>query len=456
MRKWIPVLIVFILVLGGVWFWSLGSMPEQNESVARLAEKQGSVRIVHADGQAIEAEAGSLLNQGDRVITSANGSAILDWFEQGESRLSTSTEIVIQSLGQTEEGSLLLDLRLESGRIWSRLQSLLDIDGSAAIHTSDVIATVRGTSFDLEKHANQPTTLWVSDSVVEASGPATASTADGLLVVEGSMAKFGGPYRTTSTMPISASGTQSEWFIQNREADRNFDTKARAKIRTVLGVRRLPGFLRPLADLSERLRGPSIGGRLLLRRLAIIRDEAESGIPGKAAEDFSRLERELGQQLDSGKPTVVASLRRALFAGRKLYEDVMPDAPAYRYKQALEALQEKAAKNVAERIFLRLLSIQNRLDEGTRALEAGNMELGAQMAGIAEQALMNLSRDLQQVQSEQRVAPKLKAKIRGLSARAAALRARTTIQPVVLPEPATSTNMQIETKAQIFINGKPL
>jgi hypothetical protein len=270
------------------------------------------------------------------------------------------------------------------------------------------------------------------------------------------MAKFGGPYRTTSTMPISASGTQSEWFIQNREADRNFDTKARAKIRTVLGVRRLPGFLRPLADLSERLRGPSIGGRLLLRRLAIIRDEAESGIPGKAAEDFSRLERELGQQLDSGKPTVVASLRRALFAGRKLYEDVMPDAPAYRYKQALEALQEKAAKNVAERIFLRLLSIQNRLDEGTRALEAGNMELGAQMAGIAEQALMNLSRDLQQVQSEQRVAPKLKAKIRGLSARAAALRARTTIQPVVLPEPATSTNMQIETKAQIFINGKPL
>lgn len=458
MRKWIPVFLVFLLALAGIWFWSLGSLPDEPVATARVSEASGSVMLRRGESSSVEVKVGDELLVGDRVLTSADGSAVLDWFGEGESRISTSTEVVIERLGQTENGNLILDLRLEAGRIWSRMQSLLDIDADVVVHTQDVIATVRGTAFDLEKRTNLPTTLWVSDSVVEATGPTVAATIDGLLVVEGSMAKFGGAYRTTSTMPISASGTQSDWFINNGELDRKFNERARQALRASLGLGRsdTPGILRSISDLSQRLRGPAAGARLILRRLAIIRDEAENGAEGKAAEDFARLEREVRQQIDSGKPAAMIALRRALVGSRRLFEDVMPETPAYRYKQALEDIRDRVARSAAERIFLRLLAIADRLDEGSMALENGNMDLAGRMVGIAEQTLANLGRELQQMQATEREAKIVRAKMRALSARAAVLRTRATVAPVVLPMQPTSTNMQIDTKVQILINGKPI
>jgi hypothetical protein len=458
MRKWIPVVLLFIVALGGIWFWSLGSLPEEDIALARVSEKTGTLERVRDGEAAIAINVDDILLQGDRIRTSSDGSASLDWFGQGESRISTSTEIVIEKLGQTEDGNLILDLRLEAGRIWSRMQTLLDIDAQAVVHTNDVIATVRGTAFDLEKHLNEPTTLWVSDSVVEASGPTVASTAEGLLVVEGSMAKFGGAYRTTSTVPISTSGTASAWFTENSVLDQKFNERVRSAFRSSLGLGRLPrpGFLKILSDASERLRGPSGGARVVLRRLAIIRDEAETGAEGRAAEDFTRLERDIRTQLESGKPAVMLALRRALVSSRRLFEDVLPETPAYRYKQALEDLRERVAKNAAERIFLRLLSIGDRLDEGLMALENGDKELAGRMAGIAEQSLVNLGRELQQLPEGEKGAPVVKAKMRALAARAASLRSRSMETPIVLPIESTSTNMQVDTKVQFLINGKPL
>jgi hypothetical protein len=410
MRKWIPVFLVFLLALVGIWFWSLGSLPDEPVATARISEKSGSVMLRRGEASSVEIKIGDELREGDRVLTSADGSAVLDWFGEGESRISTSTEIVVERLGQTENGNLILDVRLEAGRIWSRMQSLLDLDADVVVHTNDVIATVRGTAFDLEKHSNQPTTLWVSDSVVETTGPAVASTSEGLLVVEGSMAKFGGAYRTTSTMPISASGTQSDWFINNRELDRKFNERARQVLRSSLGLgRSTPGIIRNLSDLSQRLRGPAAGARLILRRLAMIREEAENGAEGKAAEDFARLEREVRQQIESGKPMVMMALRRALVGSRRIFEDVLPETPAYRYKQALEDIRERVARSAAERIFLRLLAIADRLDEGAMALENGNKDLAGRMVGIAEQTLANLGRELQQIKADERETKIVKA-----------------------------------------------
>ncbi|MCE9586539.1 hypothetical protein K8R04_04470 [Candidatus Uhrbacteria bacterium] len=458
MRKWIPVLVLFVVVLGGIWFWSLGSLPEEDVAVARISEKTGTLHRERGSAALVEINIGDTLAQGDRVSTSDDGTATLDWFGEGESRISTSTEIVIEKLGQTEDGNLLLNVRLEAGRIWSRMQSLLDIDADVVVHTNDVIATVRGTAFDLEKHANEPTTLWVSDSVVEATGSTVASTSEGLLVVEGSMAKFGGAMRTTSTMPISASGTQSEWFVKNRDADKKFNQRVGEKLRVSLGLGKTPapGLLRGLSEASQRLRGPEAGARLILRRLAMIRNEAENGAEGKAAEDFTSLEREVRKQLDSGKPAALMSLRKALVGSRRLFQDVLPETPAYRYKQALEEIRERAARSAAERIFLQLLAIGDRLEEGFMALENGNMDLAARMSGIVEQSLANLAREMKEMPAGEKGANVVKAKLRALSARAAVLRSRSTVVPVTLPVEPTSTNMMIDTKVQFLINGKPL
>lgn len=458
MRKWIPVLVLFVVVLGGIWFWSLGSLPDELKPVARVAEVTGRVYLRNDSARIYSRllKVDDEINEGDEIVSYPDGSATLDWFGEGESRISTSTSILVERLGQTEDGNLLLNVRLEAGRIWSRMQSLLDIDADVVVHTNDVIATVRGTAFDLEKHANEPTTLWVSDSVVEATGSTVASTSEGLLVVEGSMAKFGDRSLTTSTMPISETGMQSDWFIKNRDSDKKFNQRVSEKLRASLGLGKSPatGLLRGLSEVSQRLRGPAAGSRLILRRLAIIRDEAENGQEGKAAEDFAKLEREVRAQIEGGKPVALMALRKALVGSRRLFQDVLPETPAYRYKQALEEIRERAARTPAERIFLQLLAIGDRLEEGFMALESGNQDLAGRMSGIVEQSLTNLARELKEMPAEEKGANVVKAKLRALTARAAVLRSRSTIIPVTLPVQPTSTNMMIDTKVQFLINGK--
>lgn len=458
MRKWIPVVIVFLLLLGGIWFWSLGALPDEGIVLARLDRATGDVKVQRSgNAEPVPAKINDEFTQGDMVITGADGEAVVEWFGQGESRLSTSTLIEITALGLDAEDVVRLNLRLEAGRIWTRFQSLLDLESSVSVETSDVVATVRGTSFDLEKHGSGQTTLWVSDSAVETEGPSVAATEDGLLVVEGSMARFGGAYRTTSTVPISASGTQSAWFVENKEADAAFDARSRERLRKVLGLDRpRNGVIGRLSEWSQSLRGPKAGTRLVLRRLAWIIEEAESGAQGRAAEDFAKLERDVREQIDRSKPQARDALRRALWLSRRLFENVDSKSPAYRYKQALEEWRMRLARNDAERMFVGLLAIADRLHEGRSALERGDRELAVQMVGIAEQSLGNVSREIEELAAAERVTKLVRARLRALRARAAALRAATNPEPISLPTTPSSTNMLIDTKVQLFINGKPL
>lgn len=416
MKKWLPVVIVFLILLGGIWFWSIGSLPDEGRPLASVSEVTGMASV----------KTGDSVGSGSVITTGPDSSVVLSWFGAGETRLGADTELRIDTASSSSDGSMIVMLKLESGRVWSRILRLLDLEGDMTIETNDVVATVRGTAFDLEVKPGEPTTLWVSDSVVQASAKQAAGNP--LYVPEGSMAKFTSGKRATSTEPITASGKASDWFKNNQERDTKFIEQARRRLRERLGLERVPtsGWLRDAIRTSEGLRAPN--ARYLVRRIAQIRRTIEEGKSGLAFQEFSRLETEWrGRMSDGADPTELRIARQALVASERLYEDVTPDNPAYRIKQSLEDWRINIAATPAEKLYARLLAIDARLDEARYFLMKGAAPSSIISIELADKALENVNREyLQSVKDLQKThAEKLKAKIDALAARSKSLRAET-------------------------------
>lgn len=416
MKKWLPLVIFFLILLGGIWFWSIGALPDEARVLATVTEVTGSASVKNGD----------TVESGAVITTGPESSVVLSWFESGETRLGADTELRIDTASSGTEGSMVIKLKLETGRVWSRILRLLDVEGDMTIETNDVVATVRGTAFDLEVKKGEPTTLWVSDSVVQASAKQAAGNP--LFVAEGSMAKFISGKRATSTEPITASGKASDWFKNNQERDGKFIEQARRRLREKIGLDRVPstGWLRDAIRTSERLRAPN--ARYLVRRIAQIRRVIEEGKSGLAFQEFSRLETEWRSRMSDGAdPSELRVARQALILSERLYEDVAPDHPAYRIKQSLEDWRVTIAAGPAEKIYARLLAIDARLDEARYFLMQRNAPSSIISIELADKALENINREYQQSVKEldKPKAEKLKSKLDALSARSKALRAET-------------------------------
>ncbi len=402
MKKWIFLIILFLIVGGGVWFWSLGSLPSDETPRIVLSEATGEVlRKSGADDPFAPVGAGAELVVGDVIKTGASAMATVDFFGDSQTRLDENTELTVSAAAPESEG-VGIHLKLEVGRVWSRVMRVLDLDAAFSIETNDVVATVRGTAFDVEKRPNELTTLWVSESVVEAEGKGSALGS--VFVPEGAMADFVPGRRTTSTRAISAKGLASKWFKQNRESDRRFSAKATERFKNSLGVDRVPsqGVLRELARSSEALR-ERVGNlkqremqkmKILVRRLAEMRESIEQGNVGAASDDLARFANEWKSRFETADERQKKLARGSLAMGLRLYADVHPGQEGYRLKQEIETLLLSTATTPREKAHARLLTIDARLDEAAMLIfDLGDTASGRDAAKAALQAVENAERE---------------------------------------------------------------
>jgi hypothetical protein len=395
------------------------------------------------------------LAEGEAVVTGADGKTTIDWFGTGETRVGESTTVILQR-AQTTEGATLVRLRLESGRVWSRVLRLLDLGSDISVETSDVVATVRGTSFDVQKMNGGPTTIWVADSVVEASGATVGGTSDGFFIPEGSMADFGTGSRTTNTRPISQSDLTTPWFTRNHEADGKFRAQTLERLKGSLAGRTSSGYLRDVSKWSEGLHTRladrdlrfRLESRYLLRRLLEIRLTAEEGRSGLAYQEFGRLDGELRNRIQTNIEAIQA-LRPAVLAAQVMFQDVAPSSAAYRIKQQVEEWLPLVARYSAERLYARLMTIDARLDEASVAVDEAKVEIATQVLVLARQGLVNVDRERKETKDlDAAKAERIRRVWRALSTRAEALdlRLKTFDAPLPSPiaeEPVTPTSTEI-------------
>ncbi len=126
----------------------------------RFREVTGTVLVLRGT-DLFRAEPSIALQTGDLVQTGTTGTADILWPEYGHTLLASGTSLRITDIlpGFTAK------LGLEAGRIWTRLQKVLDVDDFFGVRVSNVSAVVRGTSFGLAREG-QIVAVQVTESIV--------------------------------------------------------------------------------------------------------------------------------------------------------------------------------------------------------------------------------------------------------------------------------------------------
>lgn len=459
MKKWLLIFVPIILILGvALWFWSLGSVPEEEQRVVTLTIEEIGVHVRQPNAAIWEtATSGMHIGEGWSVRTDETGLAIIEFFGQGESRLENGTEVTITQamIDERNPSSANVGIHLDTGRIWSRVLKLFDLDSSYSVRTSAVVATVRGTAFDVQADADGSAIITVNESAVDVSEVDGRPVEAPAAVAAGYRVSFGADGIMGDVREVPDSAKRTEWFRRNVASDEAFVANERERRLSELYELNGPkptSFLNGITRLSERLHLAFIKGtrkdvlaqRYLARRFMRLIELVEQGKAGLAAQEFARFENYIRTQLkgsehEAERERILAALKRVSF----LVDDADPDSPLYPFKQRIENLTELLTESdEASMIFVRLLALDARLDEAKRLLTRGSLEEARVVLDGARKGIENVSREVTPIIPQLSEIRKrtIRGKISALRAREVALRQR--LEAAFAPpeiESATST-----------------
>lgn len=352
LRIGIPIAVLLLLILGISWFWSIGSVEASSATPSiSLQATHGLVEWKRAGEDTWQTlTAATDVRTGDEVRTGKDGAAEIHWGDRGVTRLDASSDLVIETapedLASVTKTSI--HLHVLSGRIWSRMLKLLDIQSEVQARTNDVVATVRGTAFGLEAKAKD-SELEVTDSVVSVSPTAGG---DIHLLREGEWGSFDASGTLIKVRTITDKDT---WAQDNMKNDAAYDADLRRAFEDRLNGQRgsfenLPLWL---VGLSERAHLAMLGGDK--------RDElAASYFERRLAWGLQHPDRLSTDLADQGMPSGQGSSRERLLADVRLAAFVLPaSAP----RDALVALRSRLlGLDSAGQLYAQALAIDDQID----------------------------------------------------------------------------------------------
>lgn len=284
---------VFCLAAFGLWFWSLGAIASESIPPLRVEVSKGTVEWKESGaGEWKKIETSTEVQPGDSVRTDDGSSAQIRWGDRGVTRLDAKTELTIERAPEDPNAvrGALFQLRLSTGRAWSRVLKLLDVDSGFEVKTDTVVATVRGTSFGIARTASGVDAA-VTESVVAISP--TASDAQPTLLHDNQW----GSFNASGTPTIVRRLTEVDaWPMENRREDALFDEELRQIIRERFSKRlkRAPEWLVELSE-SAHLVGATgeakndLASAYFGRRLAVAISDPSKAANVLAEIDVSRL-----------------------------------------------------------------------------------------------------------------------------------------------------------------------
>ncbi len=253
----IAVIVALLLAGGGFWFWSVGSVEAEFLPSIRLQASAGSVSYKAAGSSDWKTVSDVVeVHSGDSVKTATSSEAQILWGDLGVTRVDENSEIVIDSAPADASGeNAVISLKVNAGRVWNRMLKLLDVGSSMEVKTSDVVATVRGTSFGIIKNATDTETA-VSESVV---GMNSANGGDETLLSDNEWGAFGNDGKPRQVRKLN---DKDLWPAEQRKKDERFDRDYLADMRKrfdqrVARLPQVPGWIR---NASESLHLAVSGG----------------------------------------------------------------------------------------------------------------------------------------------------------------------------------------------------
>ncbi len=140
--------LIAVLVIASLPVAGLSAAGRAQSAQATVTALDGTVTVqTGASGALRAAVSGEAVGVGDRVLTGDPGRALLTFFDGSEQELGPNTEVLLQALGDSPGGGLLIQIAQASGVTVNRVAQLGQ-NSSYELQTPNTTAVVRGTVFD--------------------------------------------------------------------------------------------------------------------------------------------------------------------------------------------------------------------------------------------------------------------------------------------------------------------
>lgn len=395
---------VILLVIFGLWFWSLSALNRVEDSKGFLVLEKGMVFITSKDsGLEQQASSGLELKEGDTLRTAKDSSASVMVFGRAVMRLDEETTVVIEQ-ADLRGVSLNYKWRLSGGRVWNRVIRLLDLESSYQGQTDSVVATVRGTAYALLNREDKGELLVEHGSVLIDSNNGNFRSD---LKIDGDWVSFQPDGRIFETGEAASSTWRDDaWRDLNKGHDTNFVESATRALLVASGVQsghKPDQWLYGLSGWSEKLRiwmagkkAVELQARYAGRKVAYAHDLIVRGKSGLAFHVLSEAEKEITNSMQGRHVSEYIEEIRPIIGNLLLaVSQVHPDDILYRFKIRLEDLYVKVWEGEPAQVFYaRSLAVDARLDEASGMdCQAQSLERLRETINAVEQGLAREEND---------------------------------------------------------------
>lgn len=412
-RQWQKVLAMLLVTVLSVTSFTVyfADIP-----VIRAAQKTtfqhlyGDVDVIR-EGEKIKAHRYMELKEGDIVVTGEKGLAIIRYFDDSVSRLSSQTELKMQRLYQDYVGLAKTEVEIElaRGRVWNQVVNLVDDHGSFEVSTNKIKArTSERASFDITRDdVQKKVAVAVFGNKVEISVPEKRRKHK-KVVVEGYTYEIDDMLVSEERIALNDEKDKL-WVEVNRAEDKNYKKQIEKEkdnsTKEEAGV--LPADpLYPAKKLKETT-------KLLVTSNNIERDKIQIDIAVKRLteasallsegneEDAQKLLEEFSKRVEEVTDSVQQSAEfhdyaYTVFASKaKDYSMTLPDNPRYKAKEALRGAELSLALFGVEKSEVTLKNANERIIEARELFSEEKQE-------EAQEALLKAAQEIVKVAQEEK------------------------------------------------------
>ncbi|MFH1233647.1 MAG: DUF5667 domain-containing protein [Patescibacteria group bacterium] len=397
MKKIIVFLLIFLIIIGAARSVALAmagvkEIPMPKAYIAKIDGEEARIKKIDGNDYIKIAE-GMEIMPGDIIKTGDNSQVIINFYDNTVSRLDSNSEIKFEKLSIDKENfaKTKINIFMSAGQIWSRIIQLMDKDASFEINSSVTVATVRGTAFDFEViSGDKLAKIDVVEGIIEV---VNAETKEKINLLEGNTAVINGKKETEALVdkkiiiqPISEEKLKSKWVKDNQKLDEDFEKQGKEKAKKlnkeIAGV--LPdSTMYKVKRIAEKVKiiltnNPVEKQKIIIafanKRLSEAQQLAQEGKTALAESTINNWQKEIDESM-ADPETIKKQTKNQFNLQKQLTDRTTIDSGFHNLKIILEDLEIKNEPNKADKEYLELKKVEQRLKEIKFLKEKGEKDL---------------------------------------------------------------------------------
>lgn len=397
------IIVLFLALLGfaGARFvYGMAATKELPLPKAYIANVSGNADIKRAGaGDWEKAYKDMEIAKDDTIKTGSDGKVSINFFDNSISHIGPDSEVSFADtfIDSDDHAKTKVKIKVNFGRVWSRIIQLGDREAIYEIESNDTVATVRGTIFDFIVIKGSSTKISTIENIVEVAMIQTEETIDPETkekkIITKVLKKIDVPAgklteitkeidkekKELLLLPISQEEMDSIWYKQNQEEDKKIEEEIRKKQedtnKEIAGI--LPDSpLYKLKQLAEKTRLAFAADEnkkleleigFLNKRLAESQALAANGKTVLAEEFFENYSKNIKGAIEEAKKREDSQLYEKFEAQignqidlqKRIMGAIDPEDPGYQLKNSLQQLQLNIVPEI-EKQFLQMKIEQER------------------------------------------------------------------------------------------------